>query len=744
MPPDREAANGEQPILIASNRLPFTIQRGPRGIERRESTGGLVKALNPVLEKRGGTWVGWPGSRLEPDESLSSPGDPYRVVPVSLSDTEVTRYYHGFSNRTLWPLFHCFAHRARFERRDWETYEKVNERFAEAATEADDADLVWIHDYQLMRVPLHLRRQRENARIAFFLHIPFPPFDVFRILPWYRQILQGLLAADLVGFHVEGYARNFMDCVDRLLGVRVDRKAGLIQEGERTVEVGHFPLGIDFDLFDSQARAAPRPSREGAEKVVLGVDRLDYTKGIPERIAAFERLLELHPEHRERVVLLQLAVPSRAQVAEYQVLKREIDEVVGRVNGRFATATWSPIRYLYRSLPFEKLCALYRDSEVALVTPLRDGMNLVAKEYAACQIDDPGVLILSRLAGAAETMHEALHTNPYNIDSVAETLHHALTMEESERRSRMLALRRRERNQNVYVWVEGFLQEAASLGASLGLPSDADFDRWLGAFLDDHRAAVFLDYDGTLTPIVEHPSKAQLDDKARDLLRKLASRSDTEVTIVSGRARKDLETVIRIEELTYAANHGLEVVGPGLEDFVHEDLPHFAARTSEIAKSLRDLEVAGAWVEKKGATLTFHFRQVDKEQQEDLARDARDRIRAAGFQARDAHCAVEARPPIAWDKGYALLRILRDRYGPGWSESVRVIYVGDDQTDEDAFRVLRGLGMTFRVGSADIPTLAGRLLPNVAAVHALLGWLSRRAEPRRRRARATRSRAARR
>jgi trehalose 6-phosphate synthase len=283
MPPKRASSLPEEsPILIVSHRLPVTVQRGPRGLERRQSAGGLVTALDPVLRKRGGTWLGWAGTRLPPGEQLSGPNDPYKIEPIPLSDTEVTRYYHGFSNRTLWPLFHCFPERTRFDRRDWDSYEQVNLRFAEAAAKQDSADLVWVHDYQLMRTPLLLRRRRPDARIAFFLHIPFPPFDLFRTLPWYREILRGLLAADVIGFHIEGYARNFVDCVDRLLGARVDWQHRLIQQGDRTVQVGNFPVGIDFDLFDERARSGPRTSRPAREKIVLGVDRLDYTKGIPE------------------------------------------------------------------------------------------------------------------------------------------------------------------------------------------------------------------------------------------------------------------------------------------------------------------------------------------------------------------------------------------------------------------------------------------------------------------------------
>ena len=722
-------ARRERPILVVSNRLPITVQRGPRGLERRRSTGGLVSALEPVLEKRGGTWIGWPGLKLREDERVPAMDDPYRIVPLALSDSEVRRYYHNFSNRTLWPLFHSFPERVRSDRRDWETYEEVNARFAAAASElADEHELVWVHDYHLLRMPHHLRRERPDVRIAFFLHTPFPAFDLYRTLPWYREILRGLLASDLIGFHVDGYARNFLDCAERLLRVRVDHSSGLVGFGERTVQVGVFPLGIDFDRFEARALEVSRGEPIG-EQLVLGIDRLDYTKGIPERIRAFERLLEQYPEHREKVVLLQLAVPSRDQVSEYQQLKRQIDELVGHVNGRFGTATWSPIRYLYRSVSQERLAALYRDADVALITPLRDGMNLVAKEFVASQVDRPGVLVLSRLAGAAETMHEAIHVNPYNLDDMVASLHRALTMDEDERRERLVGLRRRERKANVEAWVQAFLGAAYAASPALHPPTANDFEAWLGRFLGGHHLALFLDYDGTLSPIADHPSAAKLSATMRNAVRACAERTDTDVTLVSGRSLEDIRQIVDVRGLTYAANHGMEIDRPDGPGFRHEDLVHYQERTHELAQSLQEIEASGVWIEEKGATLTFHYRQADPTEHERFAHEARERIQAAGFQAWDAQCAVEARPPIGWDKGHAVLHILRERYGPAWSEHVRTIYAGDDRTDEDAFRVLSGLGITFRVGASDAPTEAARELANVDSVRALLEWLAHRPAP---------------
>ena len=720
------ADSNERPVVVASNRLPYTFRRSASGLERERSPGGLVSALEPVLRKRGGTWVGWPGIEISEGETLLPVDGPYRIRGVPLSEAEVEGYYHGFSNRTLWPLMHSLAPQARFDAGEFEQYVEVNRRFGEAtAGEAADAGLVWIHDYQLMLAPVEVRLRLPDTPLAYFLHIPFPPYDIFRLLPWDRELLRGLLACDLVAFHVPGYALNFLDCVERTLGARVDRDEMLIEYGDRTTRVRALPLGIEFSRYEELARSAPA-APESREQVVLGVDRLDYTKGIPERMRAFERLLERYPEHREHVVLLQLAVPSRSEVEEYQSLKRELDELVGRINGRFATSHWSPIRYLFRSFEMEQLCGIYRDADVALVTPLRDGMNLVAKEFTACQVEDPGVLVLSRLAGAADTMREALLVNPYDIDGSAETLHRALSMDEEERRSRMTALRRRERRDDLNAWVNAFLEAAGVERAALAPLSGRDFSRWLDAFLKRYRLALFLDYDGTLTPLCDHPSQATLSPSVRNAIAACARRNDVDVSIVSGRALADVMGMVGLPELTFAGNHGLEIGGAQMEHFVHEDLVHYRQRAEELGRELKRCEVDGAWVEHKGPTLTYHYRAVDENRRANLIEEVRSLIAQYGYQARDAHCAVEARPPIGWDKGRAVLHILRAHYGPAWSEEVRVIYVGDDQTDEDAFRFLAGLATTFRVGSVDTPTAATLRLPDVNAVAALLDWLAQR------------------
>lgn len=458
MNPKKVTARRKAGFVAVSNRLPVTLRHGPRGTERVRSSGGLVAALEPILKRVGGLWIGWPGMELRPGDRVSAPEDPYQIKPVRITAGESKSYYHGFSNGTLWPLLHTLPSQATFLSREWEAYEEVNNRFAEttAAAIVPD-DIVLVNDYHLMRVPRRLRQLAPSASMGFFLHIPFPPYDVFRLVPWARPLLRGMLACDLVGFHVSGYVRNFLDCVQRLLRVRVDRRRGVVELDGRIVRVVNLPLGIDFEHYEKQAQRASSSGFGERETIILGVDRLDYTKGIPERLKAFERLLETYPAHRQRVRLVQLAVPSRAEVIEYRTLKRDIDELVGRINGRFATATRTPIRYLYRSMPQDRVCALYRDADVCLVTPLRDGMNLVAKEYVACQVGEPGVLVLSHMAGAAETMTEALFVNPYNIEDTTDKLHRALTMSPVERQARMKALRQREATQNAHKWAENLI-----------------------------------------------------------------------------------------------------------------------------------------------------------------------------------------------------------------------------------------------------------------------------------------------
>ncbi len=728
------------PFIVVSNRLPFRVERRGRQLHVLPSPGGLVTAMRPALSRHGGTWIGWPGissediADVKSGLSLPEEGDGVRYRAVDLSAHEVAQYYSGFSNGTLWPLFHYFVSRMRIDSQAWKVYERVNERFAEiTAQEMRGDELVWIHDYQLLRMARHLRLRKPHARIALFLHIPFPASDVFRVLPWDRHLLVGMLSADLVGFHIRAYAEHFLTCAQRLLGCEIDANEGVVLFEGRAVAVQVHPISIDVSEFEGLARAADAarvPPHNDRPVEVLGVDRLDYTKGIHERLLAIERFFERFAEYRGRVVFTQLMVPSRERVFEYAAMKREIDETVGRINGRFSEPGWAPIRYLFRSLPADELVALYLQADVALVTPLRDGMNLVAKEFVTAQIDNDAVLILSEMAGAAEELQEALIVNPFDLDAVAEAIRTAVTMPADERRARMSALRERVRRSDVHVWVERFLSaaEIAAAKARSGSVAPADrLRRRLGPWLAQReRLSLFLDYDGTLAPIALRPEDATLSESARQALAGAARAAHLDVTVVSGRGLHDLKAMVGLEGIAYVGNHGFEMEGPGLT-FSQPDADAFRPALASAAHALERANVKGALVEHKGLGLSFHYRLVPLDRQAEVrARAERLMKKRFGLRVTHGNCVVEGRPDVDWHKGRAVLHLLLSRYGLEWPARCRAVYVGDDLTDEDAFRSLAGIGRSIRVGPAHNghEQSADFMLPDPDSVVQFVRWLA--------------------
>ena len=465
--------SSNEKVLIVSNRLPIRIVRHEGETSIAPGSGGLVTALAPILRGRGGTWVGWDGDPLggAPHHLLEdhSRQTGYRLKAISLSPTEVDGYYHGFSNETLWPLFHDLLGNCRFSRQNWTTYRQVNRKFAQTvAREAESSDFIWVHDYHLLLVGRYLEEAGVKTRKAFFLHIPFPSWDLFMRLPWRTEIIHSLLAFDLLGFQTERDRRNFIGCVRACFPasrVKGHPRHQIIDYAGRPIRLGAFPISIDYDAVNSLA--ASDEVREKARlihetlpnrKLVVGVDRLDYTKGIPERLEAFELLLEKYPDLRGKVTLVQIAVQSRLHVPEYQLMKENIEGTVGRINGRFTRDGWVPIHYILRTLPRPELLSYYRACEIALITPLKDGMNLVAKEYCASCVEKAGVLILSEFAGAAVTLRRgALLVNPYNVEHVADQILEAYQMSPREQQQRMSQLRNEVQRNNVFRWVDSFL-----------------------------------------------------------------------------------------------------------------------------------------------------------------------------------------------------------------------------------------------------------------------------------------------
>ncbi len=462
----------DTPVVVVANRLPVDqVSQSDGTAQWRASPGGLVAALEPVVQATKGTWVGWPGV---PDTAL----DPFdfegmRIVPLGLSDEDVTDYYEGFSNGTLWPLYHDVTGEPVFERRWWESYCDVNARFAHAVDlEADEGAIVWVQDYQLQLVPALLRERRPDLRIGFFDHIPFPGYEIYARLPWRRQVVEGLLGADLVGFQRGGDAANFLRAARGTCGVAT--RGSVIERGGRQLRAAAFPISVDAAALDELARRPETIQRARAlrhefgdpETLILGVDRLDYTKGILHRLRAYGELLDDGDLRPPETVLVQVASPSRERVEEYQRLRNEVEVIVGRINGDYSDLGHPAVHYLHQTFPKEEMAALYLAADVLLVTPLRDGMNLVAKEYVACRHDEHGALVLSEFAGAADELRQALLVNPWDIDGTKEAIRRAVAITPQEAARRMRSLRRRVAEFDVHRWANAFLGALAMVAES--------------------------------------------------------------------------------------------------------------------------------------------------------------------------------------------------------------------------------------------------------------------------------------
>lgn len=480
-------------LVVVSNRLPVILEQDKDGSWHiKPGSGGLVTALGSVLRNRGGAWIGWPGTSAiseHIDDVLDNESQDagYTLIPVKLSPDQVKNFYQGYSNEIIWPLFHDLQSLCNFDPTYWRTYCDVNQHYAQSVVEHHrKEDFIWVHDYHLMHVAAHLRHMGVDSRLAFFLHIPFPPLDIFVKLPWRFHLLRALLAYDLIGFQTLRDKRNFIQCVRTLMDdihIQGKGQALTLSVGDRTLRLGSFPISIDYQGFNKRAstkevgdQAAQLRRQMPNSQLLLGVDRLDYTKGIPDRLRAFHNALIRYPELQERVTLIQVVVPSREDIVQYHDLKTRIERLVGEINGQFTRpGGWVPIHYVFRSLRIVDLLAYYRAAGIALVTPLKDGMNLVAKEYCACSGTGDGVLILSEFAGAAAQLQKgALLVNPYDIEGVADTIHKAFHMGTNERKRRMRQMRRNIREQDIFWWADNFLRAAFSKNLD-AFPQPADY-----------------------------------------------------------------------------------------------------------------------------------------------------------------------------------------------------------------------------------------------------------------------------
>jgi alpha,alpha-trehalose-phosphate synthase [UDP-forming]/trehalose-phosphatase len=732
--------------VVVSNREPYLHKRTRRGIVVERPPGGLVAALDPVLQATGGVWIAWGSGSADrevtdrQDHVWVPPEEPrYVLRRVWLPPAIVERYYYGYANQALWPLCHMAVDKARFLHRYWDGYVEANHIFAAAtAEEAQSGAFVWVQDYHLALFPRFIRARRPDLILVHFWHIPWPAWDVFRACPQAqrRALLEGLLGSDLLGFHVDRYRRNFLECVTRELEeAEVDPVRGLVDYAGRRTTVRTFPISIDVDAFDTLARSRAavrwmarwrRRPEIGDRRIAVGVDRLDYTKGIPERLRAIDRFLAGRPEYAERFVFVQKAAPSRTRIQAYRELQNEVERLVGEINTRRGRAGWQPILYVPEPMPPVALAALYRMAEAAIVSPLQDGMNLVAKEFIAAQVDGRGVLLLSELAGAAEEMAHAVSINPYDEEGFAEAISQALAMPAEERRLRMRALRAYLAEHDIYWWMEEVVAAAGRLIARREETRHL-FEEWprLEAQRGGRSLVLFLDYDGTLVPIAPTPDAAAAAPEVRAVLRGLQA-AGCEVVIVSGRSTAAVRALLGLDDLVYMGNHGLEVHG-GEQPPVREAAERARGHIRELSDAIRRTlgGTPGLILEHKDLSASVHYRLVDPA--------AVPGVRQAVAALAESHRpwvtlergkeVLEFRPSLPWDKGRAVLWWLETRYGAQWAERVLPIYCGDDRTDEDAFGALAGRGITVAVGPEG-PTAAAYSLRDPSEVLSFLRRLS--------------------
>lgn len=704
--------NQKKNFFIISNRLPVSIKRKKETFGVQQSPGGLATGLRMISQRENLRLIGWPGlwpHNQKERQTISEMLKEHQCHPVFLSPPELEKYYYGFSNKALWPLFHYFPTYCTIEESEWKTYKKVNEKFAEKIFElAGPRDMFWVHDYHLMLLPELLRKEFPESTIGFFLHIPFPSSEVFRILPWRKEILKGLLGADLIGFHTYEYVRHFLSSVLRLLNL--EHELGTISVDNRFVNVENFPMGIDFvniekTLKESPTQRAIKKLREetqaGKRKIILSVDRLDYSKGIPERLRGIEYFLRKNPRWHNEITFIMLCVPSRTKVKQYSMLKEEVDALVGKINGRFGGPNWTPIHYMYRSLPFKKLLPLYALADIALVTPLRDGMNLVAKEFVASKIDNNGVLILSETAGAASELGESLLINVNSKEDIALELARALEMDNGEQTFRMKPMRDRLFSYDIFKWTNSFVSRLKEIKEL-----QAQHEHWklnsklrkelMADYQKSKKRLLLLDYDGTLISFEPKPDQAEPDKELEEILTKLSDNARNQLVVISGRDRVTMEKWLGHIPCALIAEHGTSVKkGP---DHAWKTRKALSTQWKDQVKpilSTYSLHVPGSFIEEKEYGLAWHYRKSNPELGQMRASELFDYLSEflanTDLQVMHGDKVIEIRN-AGVNKGEAAKQFLDQK---AWDF---ILAMGDDWTDEDLFKILPLSAYSIKVG----------------------------------------------
>lgn len=731
----RHAGPVEGRLIVVSNREPYIHKRSGLRVSMETPAGGLSAALDDVLKERKGTWIAWGSGNADRDtvdghgRVAVPPDDPaYTLKRVWLGPQVVDNYYHGYANQVLWPLCHITLDRVSYRRNFWDYYVRANRAFADAVLEeASEGDIVWSHDYHLCLLPAMVRERAPKMTIAHFWHIPWPNWSVFRVCPQSRELLESLLASDLLGFQVPLFEKNFMDCVKECMDAEIDPLRHTITFRGHTTRLEAFPISVDFGKFHAYASAPQalrtielvRQQHNLRDVLVgIGVDRMEYTKALLKRLQAIELFFERYASFRRKFTFIQIAVSSRMR-EPYLSYRETVESMIDRINKRFGQGRWKPIIYLTAKIDHPELAVYYRMADLGVISSVYDGMNLVAKEYVASQVDGQGVLILSEFAGAAEELEGGLLVNPYDLEAFSDSIRQALIMRPEEKRARMTSLRRQVREHDIRAWTRDVLGRAQSihdLKQRECRPWHACRDE-MRSRLGQRDVFLFLDFDGTLAPIVETPDRAVLSPLLRSVLEGLQRL--TSLAVVSGRALADLRSRVGVEGIVYAGNHGAEVWLDG--SFVRAD---GAERTRGALQDLlgslhsRLDPIPGVLIEDKGITASVHFRQVEPLHEGDVLRLFWETVRGyeTSFRFTTGKKVLEIRPKDAWNKGQVVARIMELR-----GRGMLPIYIGDDTTDEDAYRAIKGCGISVSIGKN---AESDYYLKDQEEVAAFLDWLS--------------------
>lgn len=705
-------------LIIISNRLPFSLDKSGEGVKIRQSSGGLVSALKGYFEQSSAKKTEysekiWVGSCDFSEKDWNENKDKLQSVDFSIEPVFIKRqlysdYYNGFSNSTIWPLFHYFPSLTQYEKQYFEAYYKVNQMFADSITKImKPGDVIWVHDYQLMILPQMLRKANQEATIGFFLHIPFPSYEIFRLLPgkWKKQILDGLLGADLVGFHTYEYARYFINSAKMVLGL--ENQYSLLHYENRAVRADLFPIGIDFNKFKTASEDKEVIAYKDNllknfkdKKIIFSVDRLDYTKGVNYRLQGYENFLERNPEWREKVIFILNIIPSRDKIAAYNDKKRMIEEKISAINGKYSNIQWQPLIYRYNHLPFEELCGLYLAANIALITPLRDGMNLVAKEYVASS-KEGGVLVLSELTGAASELNDALLVNPTDTEEMADTIAAALIMPLKEQKHRMQAMQKRLSDYNIVKWVDDFLDQLSKIKKDqkklqVKLIDANAIEKIKNDYFKADKRCILLDYDGTLAPLAKTPSEARPSNELIKFLQELLSDKKNEVVIISGRDADTLQKWLGHLKLNFIAEHGAFIRYKNGEWESQTNVP--SGWKEEIRPMLQAyvFRCPGSHIEEKQNTITWHYRNSHPDlgflRSRELLNNLSQLAANSPLQVIDGNKVLEVRL-TGMDKGMTALKVT-NKFAPDFT-----VCIGDDTTDEDMFTALESKAFTIKVGN---------------------------------------------